>query len=157
MACDNFTWSPTGTNFPYLPPERISLGPCGQSVETAGVPKAMASAKTLPNPSQAEERTNKLACRKYEYELLEKPGNLKSASIPNSLAKLSNNSPCDPSPKMAKRICLSVLAKAKARSRVGKSFWSSSRPMPRITGTSFCLNHSCGGSCLDISKILGEM
>ena len=51
------TSSPTGTSGPYLPCSKISAGPLGQSVLTTGQPQAKASAITLPNPSQAEERT----------------------------------------------------------------------------------------------------
>jgi hypothetical protein len=44
-----------------LPFSKISAGPLGQSVETMGVPKAIASTITLPNPSNFEERTKTAA------------------------------------------------------------------------------------------------
>jgi hypothetical protein len=46
-----------------LPFSRISAGPLGQSVLTTGQPQAKASTITLPNPSQAEERTKTEAPR----------------------------------------------------------------------------------------------
>src|SRR5687767_6508519 len=50
--------SPTGTRGPQRPASRISDGPLGQSVLTTRVPQAIASARTFPNPSNIEDKTN---------------------------------------------------------------------------------------------------
>ena len=61
MAAARDVASPTAVNSPQRPPSRISPGPCGQSVEITGVPQAIASVMTLPNPSQREESTKLVA------------------------------------------------------------------------------------------------
>jgi hypothetical protein len=80
------TSSPTGTSGPYLPCSKISAGPLGQSELTTGQPQAKASAITLPNPSQAEERTKTEARAMQAKGFSTNPGNAMSSVTPSRRA-----------------------------------------------------------------------
>src|SRR3954465_13425623 len=79
--------APTGTSGPERPPARISAGPLGQSVLTTGQPHAIASTSTLPNPSQADDSTNRAERAIQAYGLATNPGSSTSAPTPSRSAK----------------------------------------------------------------------
>ena len=134
--------SPTGTKGAIRPPSSISLGPEGQSVETTGVPTAIASVSTLPDPSANDDRTKRLDFAIQAQGVSTNPGSCTRSARPVSAIIFSKLARSGPSPRIKSREGTVSFMSRKASKSVWWSLFFVSLPTVMRTGSSkFSLSH----------------